>query len=149
MITHFQLRQKKCFRCIYLKMPFYVKNLILFIILSTMLSIVYLLYFRADGGSVEAAMKILKGLNSNTFNYLEAHKGEVGADDMVRGFDWSKYGITTQQFFSQCVRINKPCSIYKFAREWELTKRWTTGDDEDIESSHESMLDIIGEDTIV
>jgi len=50
------------------------------IILFIILGAIYLKYFRADGGSYEAAMKILQGLNSNTFNYLETHKGQVRAD---------------------------------------------------------------------
>lgn len=39
-----------------------------------MLLIIYLVFFRADGGTLKSALKILKGLNSNTFNYLESNK---------------------------------------------------------------------------
>jgi hypothetical protein len=37
------------------------------------MSIVYVLYFRRDGGNFSSIPKILKGLNSNTFNWLEMH----------------------------------------------------------------------------
>ena len=53
------------------------------LILSVLLFIIYVIYFRADGGSLQAALKILKGLNSNTFNYLEANKHMIRADQPV------------------------------------------------------------------
>ena len=53
-----------------LKIPFYVKNFFLLCILSLILSFVYLFYFRKDGMHVLNIQRILKGLNSNTFNYL-------------------------------------------------------------------------------
>ena len=48
--------------------------------LAYILVIIYCFYFRGDGGSLNNALKILRGLNSNTFNYLEEHKEEVKAD---------------------------------------------------------------------
>ena len=73
MLTLYQLKQNSCFRCFY-KSPYYIKNVFLMSILSVVLFIIYCVYFRSDGGSIKSAMKILKGLNSNTFNYLEEHK---------------------------------------------------------------------------
>ena len=49
-------------------------------ILSVLLFIIYAIYFRADGGSLQSALKILKGLNSNTFNYLEVNKHMLRAE---------------------------------------------------------------------
>ena len=58
-------------------------------------------------------MKILKGLNSNTFNYLEEHKDQLNIGkntkiDEVHTIDATK-PIKTQTFFSDCVRLNAPC----------------------------------------
>jgi len=47
------------------------------VILLSLLFIIYAIYFRADGGNLMNAIKILKGLNSNTFNYLESNKHHV------------------------------------------------------------------------
>jgi len=51
-----------------------MKNMFLLMAQALLLIFIYLLYFRADGGSIQSAIKILKGLNSQTFNYLETHK---------------------------------------------------------------------------
>lgn len=49
-------------------------------IMSFLLFVIYIMYFRPDGGSINNAMKILKGLNSNTFNYLDANKAQLNVD---------------------------------------------------------------------
>ena len=64
------------FRLVY-KWPYYVKNGILLIIQAILLLLIYLVYFRVDGGSYDKAIKILHGLNSNTFNYLETNKSDL------------------------------------------------------------------------
>jgi len=87
------------------------------LILSVLLFIVYVIYFRADGGSLQSALKILKGLNSNTFNYLEANKHTIRADTKPIVFEADKE-ITSTAFFSQCVRVNKPCRLNKLAVKW-------------------------------
>ena len=73
MLTLYELKQNSCFRCIY-KSPYYVKNIFLMAVLSILLFVIYVIYFRADGGNYQAIMKILQGMNSNTFNYLETNK---------------------------------------------------------------------------
>lgn len=57
--------------------PYFLKNLCLLAIQFTALLFIYLLYFRSDGGNLKNAMKILSGLNSNTFNYLETNKDKL------------------------------------------------------------------------
>lgn len=47
-------------------------------VLTFLLFIIYAIYFRADGGNYDNIIKILKGLNSNTFNYLETNKNLLG-----------------------------------------------------------------------
>ena len=71
MFTLYELKQNTCFRCCY-KSPYYIKNLFLMGVMSVVLFIIYVVYFRADGGNILNIMNILKGLNSNTFNYLES-----------------------------------------------------------------------------
>ena len=96
------------------------------------LLLIYLIYFRSDGGNLNNAMKILKGLNSDTFNYLETNKKKLNVNGVVPSFidTWNadKYAevkkqmplihdmffkeINTVRFFSQCVRYNKPCLVH-------------------------------------
>ena len=72
MITVFELKHQKCCRC-FMRTPFYIKNFFLLCILAFMLLVVYVVYFRSDGMTLGNLPRILKGLNSNTFNYLETN----------------------------------------------------------------------------
>ena len=94
--------------------------------MTVLLFIIYVIYFRPDGGSIQNAMKILKGLNSNTFNYLDANRAQLNVDKDIPIF---KAGatISTMNFFGSCVRINKPCVMQQLAADWRATKEW--GDD--------------------
>lgn len=56
------------------------------IVLTVLLFIIYAIYFRADGGNYDNIIKILKGLNSNTFNYLETNKKMLGLDKDIPKF---------------------------------------------------------------
>lgn len=108
MLTLYQLKQNNCFRCFY-KARYFVKNIFLLCVLSVMLFIVYVVYFRADGGSYKNAVKILKGLNSNTFNHLQAHSSKnLRVDQKVWKFGIGQQ-VTPLRFFSECVKFNKPC----------------------------------------
>ena len=86
MLTLYQLKQNGCFRCVY-KRPYYIKNLFLMLVLTVVLFIIYCIYFRADGGNFTNAIKILKGLNSNTFNYLETNKRNLQAHSRIKNFN--------------------------------------------------------------
>ena len=74
MITLFELKHSNRFCRIFTRTPYFIKNIILLLLLSIILIIVYFLYFRKDCLSVKMIPKVLKGLNSNTFNYLEINK---------------------------------------------------------------------------
>ena len=69
----FQLKHSCCYR-VFCKTPYYIRNMVLLLIQGLLLALIYMIFFRADGGSLEKALKILKGLNSNTFNYLSQEK---------------------------------------------------------------------------
>jgi hypothetical protein len=113
------------------------------LVLGCLLTIIYLIYFRPDGGNISSALKILKGLNSNTFNYLESNSGTLMVEKDVPL--WKKgQTITTISFFSTCVRLNKPCVIQGLASDWPATKNW--GDD--LEKDNK-LLEVIGGDTNV
>lgn len=72
MITVYELKHARVCRC-FIRTPFYIKNFFLLVILTIMLGFIYIIYFRKDGMVYQNIPKILKGLNSNTFNYLDAN----------------------------------------------------------------------------
>lgn len=112
-------------------------------VLGCLLSIIYLIYFRPDGGNLTSALKILKGLNSNTFNYLESNSGALMVEKDVPM--WKKgQTITTISFFSTCVRLNKPCVIQGLASEWPATKEWGA----DLSDTHK-LMDVLDPETNV
>lgn len=76
MITIFELKNKSFCRC-FIRTPFYIKNLFLLIGLLVFLALVNLIYFTGDGTYVKNITKILRGLNSNVFNYLGDHRAPL------------------------------------------------------------------------
>ena len=131
MLTLYELKQNSCFRCFY-KSPYYIKNLFLMGYMAFLLSLIYVVYFRADGGDIRNIMNILNGLNSNTFNYLESQKSLIGLDDdvtTVTSFDLSEDQLTTEVFYQNCIRLNAPCKLEKMAAEWPALEKWTDTDE--------------------
>lgn len=63
MITLYELKTNSFCNC-FVKTPYYIKNFFLIGILSVMLAVIYLVYFRIDGLYFGSITKILKGLNS-------------------------------------------------------------------------------------
>lgn len=90
-------------------------------VLSVLLFVIYAIYFRADGGNYANVIKILRGLNSNTFNYLETNKHLLRVDKKI-----PEYNIepSTLEFFSDCVRVNRPCIFRKLAADWPASTKW-------------------------
>lgn len=78
------------------KSPFYIRNLFLMIVMGVLLFVIYCIYFRADGASYTNIMNILRGLNSNTFNYLESQRYFLGLGDEVERLDTFVFGQDTK-----------------------------------------------------
>lgn len=130
MLTLYELKQNTCFRIMY-KSPYYIKNMFLMGVLAILLFIIYAIYFRADGGNYANIIKILKGLNSNTFNYLETNKNLLGLTKSMPEFvirEGNPKNVNTLEFFSDCVRLNRPCALRNLAEKWPATEKWSTYD---------------------
>ena len=109
---------------------------------------IYVVYFRADGGNLTNIMNILNGLNSNTFNYLESQKSLIGLDDevtQITSFDLTEDDLTTENFYSNCVRLNAPCKLEKMAAEWPALTKWA---DDDVSSCKKYLRGLFGKDKI-
>jgi len=129
MITLYELKKNRCFRCIY-KRPFYIKNCFLICLLFFSVLFTYLIYFRADStGDYLTVLNVLKGLTSNTFNYLESHQEELGINTFsdMPVFEFSELGEdgpSTVEFMDICVSMNQPCYLPKMANAWPALKKW-------------------------
>ena len=93
-------------------------------------------------------MKILRGLNSNTFNYLESHKDKLNIGRNIPG-EKTKEDWNSIKFFSECVRVNRPCIIKEGAKAWPAFNKWNTENSTDNEEKTKKigadyLLDLIG-----
>lgn len=85
--TLYELKQIPGFREYY-RIPYYIKNTINLLVLAACLFFIHLVYFRVDGGSLAGTLKMLRGMSSATFNYLEAHQDDIHADyDKIKRFN--------------------------------------------------------------
>ena len=91
-------------------------------VMAVMLFIIYAVYFRSDGGSLTSAVNILRGLNSNTFNYLQTHKSKLSLNGGIPVLGSSN--VTSINFFSRCVKYNRPCKIPELAISWPAVEYW-------------------------
>ena len=69
MITVYELKNRPFCRFFY-KIPYFVKNLGLMILLVAILLPIYFAHFRKESLGYTTIYKLLMGLNSKTFNYL-------------------------------------------------------------------------------
>lgn len=73
MLTLYEVKQNTCFRIVY-KSPAIIRNMFLMTFLVLILIPIYITFFHPGDMSYQSMLKVLRGLNSSTFNYLENHK---------------------------------------------------------------------------
>jgi hypothetical protein len=83
MITPYEMKNTGVCKCIY-RLPYYVKNLILLMLLGVILLLNYLINFRKDTAFITSVTKVLAGLNSHTFNYLADHEQTLFITDKIK-----------------------------------------------------------------
>ena len=69
MITVYELKNRPFCRFFY-KIPYFVKNLCLLLLLAAIMLTVYFAHFRKQKLSYTVIHKLFMGLNSHTFDYL-------------------------------------------------------------------------------
>ena len=116
MITTYELKNRPCCRFFY-KIPYFIKNLILLFGLACIMVPVYIVHFRKESIGVTNIYKLLAGLNSRTFNYLEEHapsrlnvKKELKLQPLT--------GLSSQKFYTECVSYSRACYIPFMANQW-------------------------------
>ncbi len=74
MITIFELKNRSCCRCFY-KVPYFMKNIFLLICLVLLSLASYIVNLSPHNDlTILTVQKMIAGLNSHTFNYLDANK---------------------------------------------------------------------------
>ena len=76
MITAYELKNRRFCRFFY-KIPYFIKNLVLLLLLTAILLPIYFAHFRRESLGYKTIYKLLLGLNSKTFNYLEANSEDA------------------------------------------------------------------------
>jgi len=108
MLSHFEMKNRPCCRLFY-KTPYFIKNLVLLAVMGVILLYVYLVNFRNQKFEVRAVYKILAGLHSHTFNFLEKYHDELQIKDSIH--EMKVASIDPVNFYSTCVTHNKPCIL--------------------------------------
>ena len=102
MITVYELKNRPTCRFFY-KIPYFVKNCALLVLMMAILIPIYFAHFRKESLGYHTIYKLLLGLNSKTFNYLQAnaedalHINQQGAKEM------SATSINLRDFYKHCV----------------------------------------------
>ena len=123
MFTLWEMKQNSCFRTCY-KTPFYIKNLFLIGVLAVCLVVIDFVYFRTENGSIDGVIKMLRGLSSSTFNYLEQQKKHLDAD-YYESFDVdSSLHMDTLHFSHDCLSKSKVCHFKGIAKNWPAYTKW-------------------------
>lgn len=115
MITIFELKNRPFCRFCY-KVPYFVKNMFLLLLLALILVPIYFVHFRKESLGVTNIYKILAGLNSKTFNYLTVHDQELNISDNIKSMSLVK--TTSVDFYSSCAALSRPCFLTGMARQW-------------------------------
>ena len=113
MITIFELKNRPFCRFCY-KVPYFIKNMFLLLILAVILVPIYFIHFRKESLGVTNIYKVLAGLNSKTFNYLTTHDRELNITENIKSMSLVK--IQPVEFYSSCVALNRPCFLSGMAR---------------------------------
>ena len=120
MISLYQFKNSGVCKCYY-RTPATIKNLFLLSWLSIAMMIIYLVYFRADGLTIENIPRIIRGLTSKTFNYLATHTDSMRLTPSITDYPSQ---ISANTFMTNCMRLSKPCIIENLAKEWKAYDKW-------------------------
>lgn len=123
MITSFELKNKSFCGC-FMRTPFYIKNFFLLKFLLIYLALVFIIYFSSEGAYVKSITKVLRGLNSDTFNYLSDNRESLRMppEDIT---SYNAQYMTSQLFYTECLRLNRACRLNGLAGKTVVTRKWT------------------------
>ena len=122
MITVYELKNRPVCRFFY-KIPYFIKNLALLVLLAAILVPIYFAHFRKESLGYQTIYKLLMGLNSKTFNYLQANSEDalMLKQDLkvLKGV-----GTDLKQFYTNCVSYSRACKLTDVAKTWPAFAKW-------------------------
>lgn len=122
MITLFELKNRPFCRFFY-KIPYAIKNLFLLTLLGLVLLLNYFSVIRNDTMTIQNVYRYMAGLDSEVFNWLLEHDQELQIKDHVKSLSVSR--VTSVDFYSYCVALNRPCLLPVLAKTWPAFQKWT------------------------
>jgi hypothetical protein len=125
MITIFELKNKSFCKC-FIRTPYYIKNFFILVALVVFLLAVYAIYFSSEGVYVTSIAKILRGLNSETFNYLQDHRDSLKITEKLQTYQVDALP-NAQQFMTDCMRLSRPCIFDGLGLNSTAVKKWGFG----------------------
>ena len=122
MITSFELKNRGCCRSLY-KIPYFIKNIILLFLLGCILAPTYLYHMKRGQVNVNTVYRMIAGLNSETFDYLQHRRKELHISDTIKTIHVQR--ATQVDFYMSCVSVSKPCLFNGMAKEWLAYSKWS------------------------
>ena len=127
MITVYELKNRPACRFFY-KIPYFIKNLALLILLGAILLPIYFAHFRKESLGYTTIYKLLMGLNSKTFNYLQANS-EDALNLRPELKSLQSVGTNLKTFYTQCVSYSRTCKLAGVAKSWPAFSSWSYSTD--------------------
>lgn len=121
MITSFELKNRPLCRFFY-KIPYFIKNLFLLASLALIVLLNYLVHYQKSDLSIKSVKKWVAGLNSKTFNYLSQHDSTLQINPSIKSVSVTR--AKTQDFYTTCVSLSRPCLLTALAKTWPAFSRW-------------------------
>ena len=122
MITVYELKNRPVCRFFY-KIPYFIKNLALLVLLAAILLPIYFAHFRKESLGYQTVYRLLMGLNSKTFNYLQSNS-EDALNLRPELKVLNSVGTNLKTFYTNCVSYSRTCKITDVAQSWPAYEKW-------------------------
>ena len=121
MITSFELKNRPCCRAFY-KIPYFIKNIILLSLMACVMVPTYILNYRAGELNIKTVYRMIAGLNSDTFEYIQANERDLMITPSIKSVNAQR--VTTIDFYMSCVVFSRPCLLSGMSKTWPAFDKW-------------------------
>ena len=80
------------------------------------------MHYQKSDLSIKSVKKWVAGLNSKTFNYLSQHDSTLQITPSIKSVSVTR--AKTQDFYTTCVSLSRPCLLTALAKTWPAFSRW-------------------------
>jgi hypothetical protein len=121
MITSFELKNRPCCRTFY-KIPYFIKNIILLSLMACVMVPTYIFNYRAGELNIKTVYRMIAGLNSDTFEYIQANEGDLMISPSIKSVNAQR--VNTLDFYMGCVAVSRPCLLQGMSKTWPAFDKW-------------------------